>query len=94
MPTAVIPCSHHLSVGGASVDQRPAVVKRVSPIKSVNSSNLRHHAGNPATLFLGLPTEVLAYTVFEGVDGSVGPFAPFTWHNLAIDPSRCHHQIR
>ena len=27
-----------------------------------------HHAGNPATLSLGLPTEVLAYTVFDGQD--------------------------
>ena len=35
---------------------------------------------------MGLPTEVFAYLVFEGQDGRVCPFAPFTWHNLAFDP--------
>ena len=45
-----------------------------------------HHAGSPATLSIKLPTEVLAYMVFEGQDGRVVPFAPSTWHNVAFDP--------
>ena len=45
-----------------------------------------HHAGNPATLFLWLPTEVFTHMAFEGQDGGAGAFVPFTWHNLPFGP--------